>query len=128
MGNLCGKQSKSENFSGEGRVLGAAPIPAAAPRAPVPSEQQRQKAVPKVGGPARTLGGSSVGETRGDDPKAAAARAAEERANRATATGKLGKQLEAQRKQTRTATLEQVSQENRAQRDADAGMEARNWN
>lgn len=70
MGNLCGKQSK-DNFEGQGRTLGSAPEPAT--RASVPSNATAPK--PKVGGPPRTLGDSN----RVDDPKAAAAAAAEVR-------------------------------------------------
>lgn len=69
MGNLCGKQSK-DNFEGQGRTLGSAPEPAT--RASIPSNVT---AKPKVGGPPRTLGNSN----RADDPKAAAAAAAEVR-------------------------------------------------
>jgi len=71
MGNLCGKQSK-DNFDGQGRTLGSAPAPAT--KASVPSNVA---SAPKrtVGGPPRTLGeGSST-----NDPKAAAAAAAEVR-------------------------------------------------
>jgi hypothetical protein len=70
MGNLCGKQSK-DNFEGQGRTLGSAPAPAT--RASVPNNVAQPK--PKVGGPPRTLGESN----REDDPKAAAAAAAEVR-------------------------------------------------
>ena len=51
----------------------------------------------------------------------------QERAKRNQGEGKLGKQLEAQKRQTVNATLEQVSKENRAARDADAAAEARQW-
>ena len=70
MGNLCGKQSR-DNFEGQGRTLGSAPAPAT--KASVPNNVAPAK--PKVGGPARTLGDSN----REDDPKAAAAAAAEVR-------------------------------------------------
>jgi hypothetical protein len=70
MGNLCGKQSK-DNFEGQGRTLGSAPAPAT--KASIPSNVATPK--PKVGGPPRTLGESN----RADDPKAAAAAAAEVR-------------------------------------------------
>lgn len=43
-------------------------------------------------------------------------------------TGDLGKKLEAQKKQTRNQTLQEAAWENRAQRDADAAAEARNYN
>jgi hypothetical protein len=70
MGNLCGKQSK-DNFEGQGRTLGSAPAPVT--RASIPNNVATPR--PKVGGPPRTLGESN----RGDDPKAAAAAAAEVR-------------------------------------------------
>lgn len=71
MGNLCGKESK-DNFDGPGRTLGSAPAPAT--KASVPSSAN---APPKrtVGGPPRTLGEGNTG----NDPKAAAAAAAEVR-------------------------------------------------
>lgn len=72
MGNLCGKQSK-DNFDGQGRTLASAPAPAPATKASVPSNVAAPK--PKVGGPARTLGEANTV----DDPKAAAAAAAEVR-------------------------------------------------
>jgi len=51
------------------------------------------------------------------------------RAQKASAAaGELAKKLEAQKKQTRAQTLEQASYENRAARDADAALEARNYN
>jgi hypothetical protein len=70
MGNLCGKQSK-DNFAGNGRTLESAPTPAT--RASIANNVAPPK--PKVGGPPRTLGDSN----RQDDPKAAAAAAAEVR-------------------------------------------------
>jgi hypothetical protein len=69
------------------------------------------------------------GDGAGDDPRSAAARAAEERAKKANSgSGDLAKKLDAQKKQTRTQTLEQAAYENRAARDADAALEARNYN
>lgn len=118
MGNLCGKQSK-DSFDGPGRVLGAAPTPSNNAKASVPKQ-----AKPKVGGPPRTLGGES---STGGDARSAAAAAAEARASK-TATGDLAKKLEAQKKQTHNQTLQQVAQENLAQRQADAATEARNYN
>jgi hypothetical protein len=43
-------------------------------------------------------------------------------------TGDLAKKLDEQKKRTHAQTLQQVADENRAQRDADAAAEARNWN
>ncbi|KAI8941351.1 hypothetical protein NX059_002576 [Plenodomus lindquistii] len=120
MGNLCGKESKSDNFDGQGRTLGSAPAPAT--KASVPSNVAQSKQ-PKVGGPPRTLG---EGNSR-DDPKAAAAAAAEARANKPT-SGDLQKKLDAQKRQTHNQTLQQVANENRLARDADAVNETRAYN
>jgi hypothetical protein len=43
-------------------------------------------------------------------------------------SGDLAKRLEEQKKQTRNQTLQQVADENRAQRQADAATETRNYN
>ena len=43
-------------------------------------------------------------------------------------TGDLAKKLEEQKKQTRNQTLQNVAQENLAQRNADANTETRNYN
>lgn len=67
MGALCGKQSKDDNFAGQGRTLSSAP--AQAPTAPLPANKR------VIGGPPRTLGEGS--SSAGDDPRAAARRAAE---------------------------------------------------
>jgi hypothetical protein len=72
MGNLCGKESK-DNFEGQGRTVGSAPAPTT--KASVPNSAATSKPKPKVGGPPRTLGESNSR----DDPKAAAAAAAEVR-------------------------------------------------
>ncbi|KAF4547845.1 Hypothetical protein D9617_35g089960 [Elsinoe fawcettii] len=95
MGNCFGK-TKSSNFAGEGRTLGgSAPV-----NAPVASSSAK---VPAGASGGRTLGGGS-GD---DDPKSAAARAAEARKQSAQGTGKLGKQLDAQKKMTNADTLAQ---------------------
>ncbi|KAF2761740.1 hypothetical protein EJ05DRAFT_472709 [Pseudovirgaria hyperparasitica] len=123
MGNCCGSQSK-DAFTGEGRTLGSAPppkpkasIPAAATTAPKPTTK----------GAGRATGGSAGGLEAGD-PRGAAAAAAEARANKASGSGPLAQKLQEQKKQTRTATLEQVSRENRQARDADAVADARHYN
>ncbi|KAF2255949.1 hypothetical protein BU26DRAFT_536332 [Trematosphaeria pertusa] len=104
MGNLCGKQSK-DNFQGPGRTLSSAPTPATKASVPARATNEGSSASkPKITGPGRTA-----------------------RANR-TATGDLAKKLEAQKKQTRNQTLQEAAHENRAQREADAATEARNYN
>lgn len=67
MGALCGKQSKDDNFAGQGRTLSAAPPQA--PTAPLPANRR------VIGGPGRTLGEGL--SPVGDDPRAAARKAAE---------------------------------------------------
>ncbi|KAJ4301873.1 hypothetical protein N0V90_003969 [Kalmusia sp. IMI 367209] len=144
MGNLCGKESKDENFQGPGRTLGSAPAPATKASAPARiANDSSSRATPKVTGPGRTVGGAG-GSDGANDPRAAAAAAAEVRnlkldAGRKTVvkpmarankpvTGDLARKLEEQKKQTRNQTLQQAAYENRAQRDADAAAEARNYN
>ncbi|KAL9625822.1 MAG: hypothetical protein Q9160_000142 [Pyrenula sp. 1 TL-2023] len=119
MGGLCSKQSNSpDNFSRPGRVLGVPSSKPSANSVPVPQK------IPGSSG--RTVGGGDGGS----DPRNAAARAAEERATRSSsaAQGKLGKQLAAQKAQTRTDVLAETSRDERSARDADAAAEARNWN
>ncbi|KAI0508396.1 hypothetical protein F5B22DRAFT_404084 [Xylaria bambusicola] len=128
MGNICGK-SESEAFSQPGRVLGSAPPQPQS--VPVPAH---------VGGPPRTLGGASPlaeaqaqGDNRAaaaDDARTRAAEAAEARAQATAAksSGKLGSQLAAQKKQTRNETLQEISNNERRQRDADEAAQARNHN
>ncbi|KAJ4314311.1 hypothetical protein N0V84_008955 [Fusarium piperis] len=120
MGNCCGK-SESEAFSQPGRVLGSAPPPASG-TAPVPTT---------VGGPPRTLGGAAPAEASSGDADEARRRAAEAAEARAKAFakpgGKLQTQLAAQKKQTRSGTLKDASQEQLRARDADEAAEARNW-
>jgi len=60
--------------------------------------------------------------------RAAAARAAEERAAANQPKGKLGAALAKERGQTRTSTLEEASKEERRRRDADEAADARNYN
>jgi hypothetical protein len=94
MGNLCGKESKSDNnFQGPGRTLGAAPPPQPS-KASVPAriantnsnsntEASKPKPTPTVGGPGRTVGSASAGGSeQGGDPRSAAAAAAEVRSLR----------------------------------------------
>lgn len=73
MGNCCGSP-KDESFKGEGRTLGAAPA-----NAPPRQENARAAAPPKITQPqgGRTLGKNPQAPGESEDPKAAAARAAE---------------------------------------------------
>ncbi|OCK76276.1 hypothetical protein K432DRAFT_446140 [Lepidopterella palustris CBS 459.81] len=126
MGNLCGKQS-NDPFAGPGRTLASAPPPAQNARSSVPrkmssTQPQQQRRNNNAG---RAVGGP---ERSSDDPRAAAARAAEARATKTSGTGQIGKKLDEQKRQTRKSTLEQASWENRAARDADAVAETRNYN
>ncbi|RMY44702.1 hypothetical protein D0863_16174 [Hortaea werneckii] len=127
MGNCCGTP-KDENFKGDGRTLGAAPA-----NAPPQLDDARAAAPPKPKGPqgpGRTLGKNPQDGGSSEDPKAAAARAAEERAKASQSQnkGKLGRQLDQQKGQSQTGLLAQNARDNVAARDADAATEARNYN
>ncbi|KAI0200090.1 hypothetical protein F4808DRAFT_430537 [Astrocystis sublimbata] len=123
MGNICGK-SESEAFSQPGRVLGS-----------TPTQPERVSVPAHVGGPPRTLGGgggsapSPAGGSNADaeEVRRRAAEAAEARAQAASAksSGQLGAKLAAQKKQTRNDTLQEISNNERRQRDADEGAQAR---
>jgi hypothetical protein len=107
MGNCCGKPDEPEsgNFSGPGRRLDSA-RPQAPTTAPVPSN---------IGGPPRPVG--------------AAGDAAEARAKAAPKkVGPLQAKLNAQKKQTRSDTLNDSSNQERRARDAEEAAEFRNWN
>nr|OQO20397.1 hypothetical protein B0A51_10487 [Rachicladosporium sp. CCFEE 5018] len=125
MGNCFGKPSSSDqNFSGEGRTLGASaarPAGAGATSAKI--------SAPQAG---RTLGANPVAATEGGQlsPGEAARRAAEDRLNssRTQNSGKLGKQLSAQKAQTQTETLAQTAKENLARREADQAGVVRSYN
>lgn len=126
MGNLCGKESSLDPFSQPGRTLSSAPPPSNTKTSSVPK---------KVGGPPRALGSSPVNPSTGggssaqEDARRKAAAAAEARANAASKPkGKLASQLEQQKKQTRSDTLDALSKDERRARDADAGAEARAYN
>jgi len=136
MGNLCSKSDSGDNFSQPGRTLGAAPEQPS--RASVPASAGipggggggGAAAARKVGGPPRTLGGGDASGADGggaaDDARRRAAEAAEARANAANrSTGKLGAQLNEQRKQTRNELLQEISHSNVRQRDADEAADAR---
>jgi len=122
MGNCCGKES-SDPFSTPGRTLSSAPA----------SNANKTSSVPKkVGGPPRTLGSSNASPqsaSQQEDARRKAAEAAEARANSASKPkGKLGSQLQEQKKQTRTDTLEAASKDELRRRDADAAAETRAYN
>ncbi|CAF9926490.1 MAG: hypothetical protein ALECFALPRED_003456 [Alectoria fallacina] len=117
MGNLCGKPSKENDpFSQPGRPVGSAP----------PLQSNPRASVPKISSQGQKLGGSSGGE--GSDARSAAARAAEERAKANQPKGKLGRDLAKERAQTRTGTLENVSQDERRRRETDQKSQAISYN
>ncbi|CAL3963725.1 hypothetical protein PZA11_001261 [Diplocarpon coronariae] len=126
MGNLCGKESSSDPFAQPGRTLDV----------PTPDQGNRTSTLPKkvvVGGPPRTLGSTpSPNQSQSQtqvDARRKAAEAAEARANATSKTkGKLGSQLQEQKKQTRNETLNGLSREERQRRDADAGADVRAYN
>ncbi|KAL2400074.1 hypothetical protein ABEF93_005062 [Exophiala dermatitidis] len=123
MGNLCSRSANEpDHFSTPGRTVGSSrPAQNQPSSAPVP-----QKVTTST--PGRTLGGAER-PTGPDDPRSAAARAAEERAAKANKTsGKLSAQLSSQKKQTQNQLLNSGSQTERRTRDADQTAEARNWN
>jgi hypothetical protein len=80
MGNLCGKQSKDDNFQGAGRTLGAAPTPAT--KASVPARIANEGTKAKISGPGRTVGVGGSGQGT-EDARSAAAAAAEVRRKKA---------------------------------------------
>ncbi|THY99287.1 hypothetical protein D6C93_03976 [Aureobasidium pullulans] len=129
MGNCFGKP-KSDNFSGSGQTLAnanstPAPKPViAAPNKPVTASYAPTPAQGRV------VGGSSPAPSS-NDPRVAAAMAAEERLRSSQSKsqkGKLGKQLDAQKSQSHNKVLDETSRETRLARDADANVEVRTWN
>lgn len=116
MGNLCGKQSK-DPFAGQGRTLGSAQPPPQRTTAPVPTQPRESQG--------RTVGGT---ERSSDDPRAAAARAAEVRAQKNSNPGQLGKKLDEQRKMTLEQVRREVSRGTQRARDVDAAAQARAYN
>lgn len=81
MGALCGKESKGDNFAGQGRPLGSAP-PQGPTSAPLPANK-------RVGGPPRTLGaGAGDGPSSSDPASDARRRAAEAAEVRAIPRGR----------------------------------------
>ncbi|THY53486.1 hypothetical protein D6C97_06062 [Aureobasidium pullulans] len=129
MGNCFGKP-KSDNFSGSGQTLAnanstPAPKPViAAPNKPVSASYAPTPAQGRV------VGGSSPAPSS-NDPRVAAAMAAEERLKSSQSKsqkGKLGKQLDAQKSQSHNKVLDETSRETRLARDANANVEVRTWN
>jgi len=123
MGNLCGKESSPDPFSQPGRILSSAPPP------------KTTSSLPRtVGGPAQRLGSNSPTpapqtDAQQADARRKAAEAAEARANAASKSkGRLEKQLQEQKKQTRVDTLGAASQDERRQREVDAAQESRTYN
>ncbi|KAL3460678.1 hypothetical protein BJX64DRAFT_262368 [Aspergillus heterothallicus] len=141
MGNICSSsKNESDSFSSPGRVLGSSTANNNnnAPRVSVPAGAKPKQSNFKSSG--RTLGGgedggsAAAGSSTGpgtetaEDARARAAAAAQARAKATTANkGKLGTKLAAQRAQTQSQTLSEVSREERAARDADGAEAARRW-
>lgn len=77
MGNLCGKVDKSDDaFDRPGRTLGGAATGNARPVAAGGPQAKTAPVPPRVGGPARTLGGGP-GSSAAADARERAAAAAE---------------------------------------------------
>ncbi|KAL2834543.1 hypothetical protein BJY01DRAFT_84089 [Aspergillus pseudoustus] len=140
MGNICSRsKNEPEAFSSPGRVLGSSTTNNnTAPRASVPAGAKLKQS--NWQSPGRTLGGeggsgsAGAGSTTGpgtetaEDARARAAAAAQARAEATTASkGKLGTKLAAQKAQTHSQTLNEVSRDERAARDADGAEAARRW-
>ncbi|KAL1382604.1 hypothetical protein HDK64DRAFT_283459 [Phyllosticta capitalensis] len=151
MGNCCGKES--DNFTGPGRTLGSSAPPTARSDATTlpparPHNYGATQSRATAQGPGRTLG--TGGATDGNDPRSAAAQAAEVSTSQqwrgcsdspnpgasestfnmlpqARAAANNAKVPKAQR-QTNRAALEEASYTERRQRDADAMADARAWN
>ncbi|OJJ63404.1 hypothetical protein ASPSYDRAFT_126887 [Aspergillus sydowii CBS 593.65] len=148
MGNICSRsknETEAEPFARPGRVLGSS-ADSSAPRASVPANAKSKS---HWQSPGRTLGGGGGGGGGGgenanpgagtgsgtgavgntDDARAKAAQAAQKRAEATGPAnkGKLGSKLAAQKAQTQTQTLNEVSRDERAARDADGASAARRW-
>ncbi|KAI4123140.1 MAG: hypothetical protein LQ338_005430 [Usnochroma carphineum] len=141
MGNLCSKSankpspSSSDPFSTPGRTLSSAPPPAQNPRAQIPKGTLTSTSQGRRLGGGNGNGdgdGAGEGETDGvNDARSAAARAAESRAATSASgrkKGKLARELEKQRGQSRTEALAGVSWEERRRREVEGvGREVRAW-
>ncbi|KAK4158144.1 hypothetical protein C8A00DRAFT_28855 [Chaetomidium leptoderma] len=135
MGNLC--SSERDPFSQPGRPLGTTPAARTSVSVPASATIGSSKKQPprKVGGPPRTLGGSSVGSngngsgtTPSADAGARAAAAAEARSQQSKQRGgKLQAALQQQRGMTDAEALRQASEAERRQRDLDQSTKALNY-
>ncbi|KAH8179852.1 hypothetical protein LIA77_01371 [Sarocladium implicatum] len=128
MGNICGKQD--DPYAQPGRRVGENTSASST------ANSNSKKTVPvpkKVGGPGRTLGGSTSGDSGSaagaDEARRRAAEAAEARAAKGTGkpAGKLQTQLNQQKKQNRNSTLKEASSQEVRNREADEAAKARNW-
>ncbi|KAH6854462.1 hypothetical protein B0I37DRAFT_349782 [Chaetomium sp. MPI-CAGE-AT-0009] len=121
MGNLC--SSERDPFSQPGRPLGTAPPAPTSASVPAAAKAPR-----KVGGPPRTLGGSTSGPSStgaaADDARARAAAAAEERLQKSKQGGKLKAQLDQRRGMTDAEALRQASETEQRQRVVDQSTRA----
>ncbi|KAF1817257.1 hypothetical protein P152DRAFT_478273 [Eremomyces bilateralis CBS 781.70] len=125
MGNCFGKPStKSSPFQGSARTVGSANPPARPAQGSSTATNPQKAAPPIKPETGRTLGG---GTRDVEDPKAAAARAAESRAQKPTPSNKLALQLKTQQNRTRTEILKEASEENQRQKEVDAGATVRRW-
>ncbi|KAJ4394424.1 hypothetical protein N0V93_003642 [Gnomoniopsis smithogilvyi] len=119
MGALCGKLSKDDNFAGQGRTLDSAPVQP--PTAPLPANKR------VVSGPGRTLGEGS--SSAGEDPRAAARKAAEQREQAAKAkAGKLGQQLRQQKAMTDNEVNKKANEDEAQRRLIEQRAETLNYN
>ncbi|KAL1891879.1 hypothetical protein Sste5346_007424 [Sporothrix stenoceras] len=134
MGNLCGKVDKHDDaFDRPGRTLGGAGTGSGNARPVGGGNVQRAATAPlppRVGGPARTLGGNSggPGSSAAADARERAAAAAEARNAPKPTTGKLGAQLEAQKRENRNETLKKASEAEVRRREMDAQAAAAQHN
>ncbi|CAK7566059.1 MAG: hypothetical protein SEPTF4163_003992 [Sporothrix epigloea] len=123
MGNICGKADKFDDpYDQPGRPLGGGNARPITTRPAETGQQGKTAPVPpRVGGPPRTLGGSSSepGSSAANDARERAAAAAEAR-NAPKATGKLGAQLAAQKRESQSETLKKASQAEVRKREMDA--------
>ncbi|KAI9800097.1 MAG: hypothetical protein M1825_004279 [Sarcosagium campestre] len=122
MGALCSKKS-SDPFDQPGRTLDTAPPPTSG-TASLPADKKRINSL--TNGPGRTLGGPSTAAN--EDARQKAAQAALARTEgRPQPKGKLGQDLNKQKRKTQTDTLRQAREERLQERKSDQG-DLRTWN